>query len=138
MNNLTKEPMKILKILLLFVAIFACGEVACAQTFKVVGYTDKTASTERLNKDKAKFLGSKVILETFPNAIKVTLGAAEAQDRGFVMDKIDNVTYQISDGDKKGVLKLHTGVNYIRGGTFRVYKNNKLIGEIIFERDGVF
>ncbi len=133
--------MKILKILLLIVTIFACIEVASAQTFKIVGIEGmpKGVSERRFQEDKAKMLGSKLYLETFKNDIKVTYEIDK--DDPFILPKKSSNLYEmvnLRDSSQKVDLKLNTVVYYITGGELQFIRNDEIEYKILFERDGIF
>ncbi len=133
--------MKYLKILLLFVAVFACSEVAFSQTFKIVGFKGLPpgVSQEKFDRDKGKALGSKIYLETYPNDIKFTM-EIDKNDPGVFSKKERNLYEFVNprDNSQKAVLRLKTIGDYIRGGEVQYVNKGQVQFTMTFERDGIF
>jgi len=128
--------MRILKKIIIIVALLSFFEIN-AQTFKISKYEDysATVSARKKQRDKAKYLGSKVVLDFYESDVKLTTDVENTTT--IVLKKVSEDKYEaIDDHGTKAVLTLDTWVRYIRKGIITVYdKNNKKIGEVLFERD---
>ena len=126
---------------LLFVTSFMLFSVAVyAQTFVCTdcNYYGSELSPQRIQKDKAKYLGSKATLTFYDNSLKLSL-TENGKVESLVLDKVNDNEYQAieKEGNKvnKLVLKLNKWVEYIRSFTIEGYKNYTLESKFTFKRD---
>ena len=125
--------MRFFKFILIFFALLFSIEVS-AQTFKVYEYNDYSErNQERIQKHKAKYLGSKITLEFYGNDVKLIDELDTAHP--LVLTKVSENKYETTRGSDKWVLTLSTWINYIRGGELNCYRENKHLGKIVLKRD---
>ena len=111
-----------------------------SQTFVCtdIDYRGSDLTPQKVQKEKAKYLGSKATLTFYDNSVRLSTtqnGRAES----VVLDKVSASEYQIVE--KKGndtnklILKLNKWVEYIRSFTIEGYKNYSLVTTITYKRD---
>lgn len=127
--------MRLLKIIILIILILVCGGEVYAQTFKMVGFRGLPPHTsqEKFEREKAKALGTKIYLETFPNDLKCTV-----EGKSLVYSKKSRNYYELTNpnnNSQKVVIKLNTIINYIKGGEVQYVNNGKVEFVISFERE---
>ena len=127
---------------LLFVTSFMLFSVAVnAQTFVCtdINYYGSDMTPQKIQKEKAKYLGSKATLTFFDNSVKLSMNQ-DGKVESIVLDKVNNNEYQYIEknrvGDvKKAVVKLNKWVEYIRSFTVEGYKNYSLQATATYKRD---
>lgn len=125
--------MRIFKFILIFFALLFSIEVS-AQTFKIFEYNDYSErSQESIQKNKAKYLGSKITLEFYGNDVKLIDELDTAHP--IVLTKVAENKYETTRGSDKCILTLSTWIHYIRSGELNVYRENEHLGKIVFKRD---
>lgn len=91
-----------------------------------------------MQKEKAKFLGSKATLTFFDKSLKFS-HTTNGKTESIVMDKVNACEYQAvekrGNNTNKLVLKLNKWVEYIRSFTIEGYKNYSLEATITYKRD---
>lgn len=111
-----------------------------AQTFVCTDYNyyGSLLTPQKVQKEKAKFLGSKATLIFFDKSLKFS-STTNGKTESIVMDKITDNEYQIierrGNDVNKVVLKLNKWVEYIRSFTIVGYKNNSLEGTLTYKRE---
>ena len=112
-----------------------------AQTFVCtdINYYGSDLSPQKIQKEKAKYLGSKATLTFFDNSVKLSMNQ-DGKVESIVLDKVNNNEYQYIEknrvGDvKKAVVKLNKWVEYIRSFTVEGYKNYSLQATATYKRD---
>lgn len=111
-----------------------------AQTFVCtdIDYRGSDLTPQKIQKEKAKYLGSKATLAFYDKSVKLST-IEDGKVESIVLDKVNSNEYQAIE--KKGnnvrkiVLKLNKWVEYIRSFTVEVYKNYSLEGTVTFKRD---
>ena len=111
-----------------------------AQTFVCtdIDYRGSDLTPQKIQKEKAKYLGSKATLAFYDKSVKLST-IEDGKVESIVLDKVNSNDYQAIE--KKGnnvrkiVLKLNKWVEYIRSFTVEVYKNYSLEGTVTFKRD---
>ncbi len=108
---------------LLFVTSFMLFSVAAfAQTFVCtdIDYRGSDLTPQKVQKEKAKYLGSKAILTFFDKSLKFSF-TTNGKTESIVMDKVNSNEYQAiekrGNNTNKLVLKLNTWIEYIRSFT---------------------
>ena len=117
------------------ISIFAISLLSIsiqAQTFVCtdINYYGSDMTPQKIQKEKAKYLGSKATLTFFDNSVKLSMNQ-DGKVESIVLDKVNNNEYQYIEknrvGDvKKAVVKLNKWVEYIRSFTVEGYKNYSL------------
>jgi hypothetical protein len=111
-----------------------------AQTFVCtdIKYRGSDLTPQQVQKEKAKYLGSKATLTFYDNSLKMSVDEG-GKTESIVLDKINGSEYQTTEkrgnNFRKMVLKLNKWVEYIRSFTIEVYKNNSLEGSVTYKRD---
>ena len=111
-----------------------------AQTFVCTDYNyyGSDLSPQKIQKEKAKYLGSKATLTFFDKSLKFSY-TTNGKTESIVLDKVNTSEYQAIE--KRGndvnklVLKLNTWIEYIRSFTIEGYKNYSLEGTVTYKRD---
>lgn len=111
-----------------------------AQTFVCtdIDYRGSDLTPQKIQKEKAKYLGSKATLAFYDKSVKLST-IEDGKVESIVLDKVNSNEYQAIE--KKGnnvrkiVLKLNKWVEYIRSFTVEVYKNYSLEGTVTYKRD---
>ena len=111
-----------------------------AQTFVCtdINYYGSDLSPQKIQKEKAKYLGSKATLTFFDKSLKFSY-TTNGKTESIVLDKVNTSEYQAIE--KRGndvnklVLKLNTWIEYIRSFTIEGYKNYSLEGTVTYKRD---
>lgn len=126
------------------ISIFAISLLSIsiqAQTFVCtdINYYGSDLSPQKIQKEKAKYLGSKATLTFFDNSVKLSMNQ-DGKVESIVLDKVNNNEYQYIEknrvGDvKKAVVKLNKWVEYIRSFTVEGYKNYSLQATATYKRD---
>lgn len=114
--------------------------LAKAQTFVCtdIDYRGSDLTPQKIQKEKAKYLGSKATLAFYDKSVKLST-IEDGKVESIVLDKVNSNEYQAIE--KKGnnvrkiVLKLNKWVEYIRSFTVEVYKNYSLEGTVTYKRD---
>lgn len=129
-----------MKRLLFSTVILLLSILAKAQSFVCTDYNyyGSFLTPQKVQKEKAKFLGSKATLVFFDKSLKFS-STANGKTESIVLDKVNDNEYQIierrgNDVDKM-VLKLNKWVEYIRSFTIVGYKNNSLEGTLTYKRE---
>lgn len=111
-----------------------------AQTFVCtdIDYRGSDMTPQKIQKEKAKYLGSKATLTFFDKSLKFSY-TTNGKTESIVMDKVNANEYQAiekrGNDTNKLVLKLNTWVEYIRSFTIEGYKNYSLVATITYKRD---
>ena len=111
-----------------------------AQTFVCtdINYYGSDMTPQKIQKEKAKYLGSKATLTFFDKSLKFSY-TTNGKTESIVMDKVNANEYQAiekrGNDTNKLVLKLNTWVEYIRSFTLEFYKNYSLGATITYKRD---
>ena len=114
--------------------------LAKAQTFVCtdIDYRGSDLTPQKIQKEKAKYLGSKATLTFFDKSLKFSY-TTNGKTESIVMDKVNASEYQAiekrGNNTNKLVLKLNTWVEYIRSFTIEGYKNYSLEATITYKRD---
>lgn len=127
------------KLVILSMLFFWCLLIQ-AQTFVCTDYNyyGSDWSPQKVQKEKAKYLGSKATLTFFDKSLKFSY-TTNGKTESIVLDKVNTSEYQTIE--KRGndvnklVLKLNTWIEYIRSFTIEGYKNYSLQGSATFKRD---
>ncbi len=127
--------MKLLRILLLAVAVsVGCGAVS-AQSFKVTDYEETDLKAEKLNKVKLEVLGTKINLSFFRNDLKVTIIPESGKRQEILFQKLGKDTYTASTSkNKRLILTLQRRFDYITGGRMDLFKKDKKVNTMYFDR----
>ena len=127
------------RILTTLLVLLLCMEVQ-AQTFVCtdINYYGSDMTPQKIQKEKAKYLGSKATLTFFDKSLKFSY-TTNGKTESIVMDKVNANEYQAiekrGNDTNKLVLKLNTWVEYIRSFTIEGYKNYSLGATITYKRD---
>lgn len=111
-----------------------------AQTFVCtdIDYRGTDLTPQKVQKEKAKYLGSKATLTFFDKSLKLSY-TINGKTESLVMDKVNANEYQAiekrGNNTNKLVLKLNTWIEYIRSFTIEGYKNYSLEATITYKRD---
>jgi len=111
-----------------------------AQTFICtdIDYRGTELTPQKVQKEKAKYLGSKATLTFYDNSLKLSVNEGGKKE-SIVLDKINGSEYQFTENRgndfRKIVIKLNKWVEYIRSFTIEVYKNHSLEGTVTYKRD---
>jgi len=125
------------------ISIFAISLLSIsiqAQTFVCtdINYYGSDMTPQKIQKEKAKYLGSKATLTFYDNSLKLSV-IEGGKTESLVLDKMNGGEYQVTEkrgkDSRKMVLKLNKWVEYIRSFTIEVYKNYSLEGRVTFKRD---
>jgi hypothetical protein len=113
---------------------------AYAQSFVCtdINYYGPNYNTTSIQKNKAKYLGSKATLTFYDKSLKISTNT-DGKIESVVLEKVNNNEYQIVDkrgnNIKKMVIKLNKLVEYIRSFTVESYNNYSLEMNATFKRD---
>lgn len=127
------------RILTTLLVLLLCMEVQ-AQTFVCtdINFYGSDMTPQKIQKEKAKYLGSKATLTFFDKSLKFSY-TTNGKTESIVMDKVNANEYQAiekrGNDTNKLVLKLNTWVEYIRSFTIEGYKNYSLGATITYKRD---
>lgn len=129
-----------MKNLLLVTLLLSLCFTVQAQTFVCtdIDYRGTDLTPQKIQKEKAKYLGSKATLAFYDKSVKLST-IEDGKVESIVLDKVNSNEYQAIE--KKGnnvrkiVLKLNKWVEYIRSFTVEVYKNYSLEGTVTYKRD---
>ena len=111
-----------------------------AQTFICtdIDYRGTELTPQKVQKEKAKYLGSKATLTFFDKSLKFSF-TTNGKTESIIMDKVNANEYQAiekrGNNTNKLVLKLNTWIEYIRSFTIEGYKNYSLEATITYKRD---
>lgn len=127
------------KIALFLISMLLCV-AAYAQSFVCtdINYYGPNYNTTSIQKNKAKYLGSKATLTFYDKSLKISTNT-DGKIESVVLEKVNNNEYQIVDkrgnNVKKMVIKLNKLVEYIRSFTVESYNNYSLEMNATFKRD---
>ena len=127
------------RILFICTSLLICVVIQ-AQTFVCtdIDYRGTDLTPQKVQKEKAKYLGSKATLTFFDKSLKFSY-TTNGKTESIVMDKVNASEYQAvekrGNNTNKLVLKLNTWVEYIRSFTIEGYKNYYLEATITYKRD---
>lgn len=127
------------RILFICTSLLICVVIQ-AQTFVCtdINYYGSDMTPQKIQKEKAKYLGSKATLTFFDKSLKFSY-TTNGKTESIVMDKVNANEYQAiekrGNDTNKLVLKLNTWVEYIRSFTIEGYKNYSLGATITYKRD---
>ncbi len=127
------------KIALFLISMLLCV-AAYAQSFVCtdINYYGPNYNTTSIQKNKAKYLGSKATLTFYDKSLKISTNT-DGKIESVVLEKVNNNEYQIVDkrgnNIKKMVIKLNKLVEYIRSFTVESYNNYSLEMNATFKRD---
>lgn len=103
-----------------------------------INYYGPNYNTTSIQKNKAKYLGSKATLTFYDKSLKISTNT-DGKIESVVLEKVNNNEYQIVDkrgnNVKKMVIKLNKLVEYIRSFTVESYNNYSLEMNATFKRD---
>lgn len=111
-----------------------------AQTFICTDfdYRGTELTPQKVQKEKAKYLGSKATLTFFDKSLKFSF-TTNGKTESIIMDKVNANEYQViekrGNNTNKLVLKLNTWIEYIRSFTIEGYKNYSLEATATYKRD---
>ena len=127
------------KIALFLISMLLCV-AAYAQSFVCtdINYYGPNYNTTSIQKNKAKYLGSKATLTFYDKSLKISTNT-DGKIESLVLEMVNNNEYQIVDkrgnNIKKMVIKLNKLVEYIRSFTVESYNNYSLEMNATFKRD---
>ena len=127
------------KIALFLISMLLCV-AAYAQSFVCtdINYYGPNYNTTSIQKNKAKYLGSKATLTFYDKSLKISTNT-DGKIESLVLEMVNNNEYQIVDkrgkNVKKMVIKLNKLVEYIRSFTVDSYNNYSLEMNATFKRD---
>ena len=125
---------------LLIITWFLLLVAAKAQTFVCtdLNYYGSDMTPQKIQREKAKYLGSKATLTFYDNSLKLSVNEG-GKTESIVLDKINGSEYQFTENRgnyfRKIVIKLNKWVEYIRSFTIEFYKNHSLEGTATCKRD---
>lgn len=112
-----------------------------AQTFVCtdINYYGPNYNPTSIQKNKARYLGSKATLTFFDKSLKISYTEND-KTKSIVLDKFNDNEYHYYEKDlrgnvTKGVLKLQKWAAYIKSFTLESYNNNSLEVYATFKRD---
>ena len=130
-----------MKKILLFISLLVLCLTVQAQTFICtdINYYGPNYNPTSIQRNKARFLGSKVILTFYDKSLKISY-SEKGKIKSGVLDKVNDNEYQFYEKDllgnvTKGVIKLQKWAAYIKSFTLESYKNNSLEVYATFKRD---
>ena len=126
-------------------ALFLISMLLClaayAQSFVCtdINYYGPNYNPTSIQRNKARFLGSKVTLTFYDKSLKISY-SEKGKTKSGVLDKVNDNEYQFYEKDllgnvTKGVIKLQKWAAYIKSFTLESYKNNSLEVYATFKRD---
>ncbi len=127
------------KIIVISMLSFLCLTVQ-AQTFVCtdIDYRGTDLTPQKVQKEKAKYLGSKATLTFFDKSLKFSF-TTNGKTESIIMDKVNANEYQAiekrGNNTNKLVLKLNTWIEYIRAFNIEGYKNYSLEATATYKRD---
>ncbi len=127
------------RIIFIFTSLLICVVIQ-AQTFVCtdINYYGLDMTPQKIQKEKAKYLGSKATLAFYDNSLKLSM-KENGKVESVVLDKVNDNEYQAiekrGNNVNKLVLKLNKWVEYIRSFTVEGYKNYSLEMNATFKRD---
>ena len=125
------------RIITVLLVLLLCMEVQ-AQTFVCtdINYCGSDMTPQKIQKKKAKYLGSKATLTFYDKSLKITT-EADGEIENIILDKVNDNEYQAiekrGNNTNKLVLKLNKWVEYIRSFTIEGYKNYSLEGTVTYK-----
>lgn len=130
-----------MKKLLSVVVICLLSVTVQAQTFVCtdINYYGPKYNPTSIQKNKARYLGSKATLTFFDKSLKISY-TENGKTKSIVLDKFNDNEYHYYEKDllgnvTKGVLKLQKWAAYIKSFTLESYNNNSLEAYATFKRD---
>jgi hypothetical protein len=129
-----------MKRLLFTIALFVLCLTIQAQTFVCtdIDYRGTDLTPQKVQKEKAKYLGSKATLTFYDKSLKFSY-TINGKTESLVLDKVNANEYQAiekrGNNTNKLVLKLNTWIEYIRSFTLESYKNYSLEATATYKRD---
>lgn len=130
----------VMKKVLLITLYSLLAQFVQAQTFVCtdINYYGSDLTSREMQKNKAKYLGSKATLTFYDNSLKYTT-TENGKSQSTVFDKLTDSRYKYWEFNRKGnievVINLNKWVEYIRSFTMEVYKGSSLKGKAIYKRD---
>ena len=127
------------RIIFIFTSLLICVVIQ-AQTFVCtdINYYGSDMTPQKIQKEKAKYLGSKATLAFYDNSLKLSM-KENGKVESVVLDKVNDNEYQAiekrGNNVNKLVLKLNKWVEYIRSFTVEGYKNYSLEMNATLKRD---
>lgn len=128
------------KITLLLIFMLLCV-ATYSQTFVCtdINYYGPNYNPTSIQKNKARYLGSKATLTFFDKSLKISY-TEKGKTKSIVLDKFNDNEYHYYEKDllgnvTKGVLKLQKWAAYIKSFTIESYNNNSLETYATFKRD---
>ena len=127
------------RILFIFTSLLICVVIQ-AQTFVCtdIDYRGSDLTPQKVQKEKAKYLGSKATLTFYDKSLKFSY-TINGKTESLVLDKVNANEYQAiekrGNNTNKLVLKLNTWIEYIRSFTLESYKNYSLEATATYKRD---
>ncbi len=127
------------RLLFIFTSLLICVVIQ-AQTFVCtdIDYRGTDLTPQKVQKEKAKYLGSKATLTFFDKSLKFSF-TTNGKTESIIMDKVNANEYQAiekrGNNTNKLVLKLNTWIEYIRSFTIEGYKNYSLEATATYKRD---
>lgn len=130
-----------MKKLISVVVICLLSVTVQAQTFVCtdLNYYGSDLSPQKVQKEKAKYLGSKATITFYDNSLKLSM-TENGKVESLVLDKISDNEYQYIENKgtnrvKRLVLKLNKLVAYIRSFTLEGYQNYSREMSATYKRD---
>lgn len=128
------------KVISILILLSLCV-VTYAQTFVCtdINYYGPNYNPTSIQKNKARYLGSKATLTFFDKSLKISY-TEKGKTKSIVLDKFNDNEYHYYEKDllgnvTKGVLKLQKWAAYIKSFTIESYNNNSLETYATFKRD---
>jgi uncharacterized protein YxeA len=127
------------RILFIVTSLLICVVIQ-AQTFVCtdIDYRGSDLTPQKVQKEKAKYLGSKATLTFYDKSLKFSY-TINGKTESLVLDKVNANEYQAiekrGNNTNKLVLKLNTWIEYIRSFTLESYKNYSLEATATYKRD---
>ena len=122
---------------------FLCSMIQ-AQTFVCtnIDYRGSDLTPQKIQKEKAKYLGSKATLTFYDKTLKISV-KENGKTESLVLDKVNNNEYKFEETKgkfpnsktRKVVIKLNKLVEYIRSFTVEGYNNYSLEVKVTYKRD---
>ena len=97
-------------------------------------------SQKEIQDEKKRTLGSKAVLSVYDKYLKFVSTNNNGKSESYVLDKTNDSEYRYNEKTSYGytykmIIKLQKIVNYIKGFTIDVYKDNRLQGSVTYKRD---
>jgi len=113
-----------------------------AQTFVCsdLNFYSSDLSQKEIQDEKKRTLGSKAVLSVYDKYLKFVSTNNNGKSESYVLDKTNDSEYRYNEKTSYGytykmIIKLQKIVNYIKGFTIDVYKDNRLQGSVTYKRD---